>query len=51
MIKFELSAEEISALKQQIPNLDVILKALFEHPKIEVISDDEDWADCFKTAM
>jgi hypothetical protein len=55
MINFKLSAVEISELFQQIPNFEVILKALDEHPKIaldtDLITDLDDWIDFSDTKM
>lgn len=55
MIKFNLRADEISELFQQIPNFEVILKALHDHPKIALDTDllvnIDDWRDFPETKM
>lgn len=44
MIEFKFSNKEIKELSQTVPNFEVILKALIEHPKIELVRDEDDHA-------
>lgn len=51
MIIFKLFKAELEELSSSIPNFEVILNALLNHPKIDLVVDDDGWADCFTTQM